>query len=201
MEERKIGNINVNRILVAINVILFFILEILGDTEDAAFLYRYGAMHPGAVLLEGEWYRLFTCMFLHFGIQHLGNNMILLFFLGDYLEDMLGHTKYLLLYLLSGFSGSVVSMVFLLKQQEYVVSAGASGAVYGVIGALLYVVLRNKGRLENLTVGRLFFMIILSLYHGFTATGIDNFAHMGGLISGFLLSVLLYRKRWREFYG
>ena len=191
----KIWKINVNQIIVVVNILVFLSLEIIGDTENAMFLYEHGAMHPVGVFKEGEWYRLFTCMFLHFGIHHLGNNMILLFFLGNQLEDMVGHIKYLILYVLSGLSGSIVSMICMIKQQEYAVSAGASGAVYGVIGALLYVVIRNKGRVKDLTIGRFLFMLVLSLYHGFTATGVDNFAHIGGLISGFLLCIVLYRKK------
>lgn len=184
-----------NKAFVILNILIFFILELLGDTESGAFMYQYGAMYPDAVIADGQWYRLFTCMFMHFGIEHLGNNMLILFFLGDNLERALGHIKYVIIYLLSGLGGSVLSMIFMIKTQNYAVSGGASGAIFGVIGALIYVLFRNKGRLEDLTARQVVFMALLSLYHGFTAKGVDNIAHVGGLISGFLLSVLLY---WRK---
>lgn len=177
------------------NILVFLVLEWLGDTESAAFMYDHGAMYPDAVLYGGEWYRIFTCMFLHFGIRHLGNNMLILFFLGDNLERALGHMKYVFLYLLSGMAGSILSLVYMTCSGDYAVSGGASGAIFGVIGALIYIVIRNRGRLEDLTAGRLIFMAALSLYYGFTAEGIDNFAHVGGLVSGLLLAVLLYRKK------
>lgn len=184
-----------NKIIVAINIIVFLILEWLGDTESSMFMYEHGAMFPEAVLAEQEWYRLFTCMFIHFGIQHLGNNMLILFFLGDNLERAMGHVKYLMVYILSGLCGSCLSMMHMVQSGDYAVSGGASGAIFGVIGALIYVVVRNRGKLEELTTKRLILMAALSLYHGFTASGVDNLAHIGGIVSGFILAVLLYRKK------
>lgn len=184
-----------NKIVVIFNILIFFVLEWMGTPQSATFMYEHGAMYPDAVMVDGEWYRLFTCMFMHFGIEHLGNNMLILFFLGDNLERAVGHVKYLLIYILSGLGGSVLSMLFMIRSQEYAVSGGASGAIFGVVGALIYIVIRNKGRLEDLTTRQLVFMAILSLYHGFTATGVDNFAHIGGLVCGFLLAVLLYWKK------
>ena len=184
-----------NKIMVIINILIFLGLEWIGTPQSAAFMYNNGAMYPETVMEAGEWYRLFTCMFIHFGIEHLGNNMLILFFLGDNLERAVGHIKYLMIYILSGLGGSLLSMLFMIRSQDYAVSGGASGAIFGVVGALIYIVIRNKGRLEDLTTKQLIFMAVLSLYHGFTATGVDNFAHIGGLVSGFVLSVLLYWKK------
>ncbi len=184
-----------NKAIVVINIIVFLALEVLGDTESGAFMYAHGAMYPDVVLLDGQWYRLFTCMFIHFGMRHMMNNMVILFFLGDNLERALGHVKFVVLYLLSGLCGSGLSLFFMIHTGDYAVAGGASGAIFGVIGALIYIVVRNRGKLEDLTAKRLIFMAALSLYYGFTATGIDNLAHIGGLISGFLLAVILYRKK------
>ncbi len=184
-----------NKIIVGANILIFLALDLAGDTESAVFMYDHGAMYPEAVWGAGEWYRLITCMFLHFGIHHLANNMLILFFLGEYLERSMGHIKYALLYIGSGLGGSLLSMLFMIRNQEAAVSAGASGAVFGVIGALIFIALRNKGKLGDLTFRRLVFMAVLSLYHGFTASGVDNMAHIGGLVCGFLLSGLLYRKK------
>lgn len=184
-----------NKALVALNLIVFVILEFLGDTEDATFLFEHGAMFPDAVLAQGEWYRLFSCMFLHFGIRHLGNNMVVLFCLGDIMERTMGHVKYVILYLLSGLCGSLLSMEIMLRTGDYAVSAGASGAIFGVIGGLIYVLARNRGRLGDLTAQRLIVMAALSLYLGFTSSGVDNYAHLGGLLAGMALGALLYRKK------
>lgn len=183
-----------NKIVVILNILIFFILEWIGTPQSAEFMYDYGAMYPEAVLADGEWYRLFTCMFLHFGIEHLGNNMLILFFMGDNLERAVGHLKYVIIYLLSGLGGSILSMLFMIQSQNYAVSGGASGAIFGVVGAMIFIVIRNKGRLEDLTTKQLVFMAVLSLYHGFSASGVDNFAHIGGLVSGFLLAIIFYRK-------
>ncbi len=184
-----------NKVIVALNVLVFFVLDLMGDTESGSFMYAHGAMFPDAVLADGEWYRLVTCMFVHFGIRHVANNMLILFFLGDNLERALGHVKYVILYLLSGLGGSVCSLLYMARTGDYAVSGGASGAIFGVIGALIYIVVRNRGRLEDLTANRLIFMAVLTLYYGFTATGVDNLAHVGGLVSGILLGLLLYRKK------
>ncbi len=184
-----------NKVIVALNVLVFLVLDLMGDTESGSFMYGHGAMFPDAVLVDGEWYRLITCMFVHFGIRHVANNMLILFFLGDNLERVLGHVKYVVLYLLSGLGGSALSLIYMVRTGDYAVSGGASGAIFGVIGALIYIVVRNRGRLENLTARRLIFMAVLSLYYGFTATGVDNLAHVGGLVCGFLLAILLYRKK------
>lgn len=184
-----------NKVLIALNIIIFLVLEFQGDTEDATFMFDHGAMYPVEVLVDGQWYRLLSCMFLHFGIRHLGNNMLVLFFLGDNLERALGHVRYVILYLISGLGASLLSLVMMLRTGDFAVSAGASGAIFGVMGGLIYVLVRNHGQLEDLTAKKLIFMAALSLYFGFTSTGVDNYAHLGGLLSGILLAVLLYRKK------
>lgn len=190
-----------NKVIVALNILIFVVLEFMGETENARFMYDHGAMYPTALLADHEWYRLFTSVFIHFGIRHVANNMLILFFLGDNLERALGHVKYVILYLLCGLGGNICSMWYMLRSQDYAVSGGASGAIFGVIGALIYIVVRNRGRLEDLSANRLIFMAVLSLYYGFTSTGVDNMAHVGGLASGFLLAMLLYRKKSSVDYG
>ena len=184
----------VNGLLIALNVLFFLYLEITGSSEDAYFMYTKGAMYAPAVLEDGEYYRLLTAVFMHFGINHIVNNMLVLFVLGDNLERALGKIKYLLFYLLCGVGANAVSMLFDMGQQTHAVSVGASGAIFGVIGGLLYAVLVNRGRLEDLSSSQLIIMIIFSLYFGFTSTGVDNVAHVAGLVIGIVLAMLLYRK-------
>ena len=183
----------VNIGLIILNVLYFLYLEIAGSSEDVVFMYENGAMLAPAVLEDGEYYRLLTAVFMHFGIDHIINNMIVLFALGDNLERALGHVKYLLLYLFCGVGANWISMM-MGSPDSMVVSAGASGAVFGVVGGLFYAVLINRGQLEDLSTRQLLVMIVLSLYLGFTESGVDNVAHIGGLILGILAGVLLYRK-------
>ncbi len=195
------GKAYVNRLLMALNVLAFLYLEIAGSSEDAYFMYTKGAMLAPAVLEGGQYYRLFTALFMHFGINHLINNMLVLFVMGEPLERALGHGRYLILYLTSGIGANIISML-LREPDSMVISAGASGAIFGVIGGLLYLVTANKGKMEDLSTRQLVIMIAFSLYFGYTSTGVDNTAHISGLIFGFLLGMLLYRrpighKTWR----
>lgn len=178
-----------NLILVLLNIGVYLVLEIMGDTLDAEFMFAHGAMYPPAVLMRGEWYRLLTSAFLHFGMPHLINNMVLLICLGSYLERAFGKVRYLLLYLGSAVGSSLISLVHMMKTGDLAVSAGASGAVFGNIGALLFLVLLYRGKFEDLTLKRFLLMMALSLYYGFSTAGVDNAAHVGGLLVGFVLAI------------
>ena len=182
-------------ILIAVNVAVFFILSLFGDTEDPAFMLRHGAMYEEYVIRGREYYRLFTCLFLHFGIQHLLNNMVMLGALGWNLEREIGKVRFLIIYLVSGIAGNILSMYMNIIHDEQVVSAGASGAIFGLMGALVYVVIVNRGRLGRLSGRGMLILVFLSLYFGLTSSGVDNWAHIGGLISGFILAVILYRRK------
>lgn len=183
----------VNGLLIALNVLFFLYLEITGSSENVYFMYTKGAMSAPTVLEDGEYYRLLTAMFMHFGIRHIMNNMLVLFVLGDNLERALGHVKYLIFYLLCGIGSNWVSMMAH-STDTMTVSAGASGAIFGVVGGLLYVVTANKGRLEDLSTRQLVIMIFFSLYLGYTSTGVDNTAHLSGLVIGIVLAIILYHR-------
>ena len=184
--------------LIALNAAVFIFLSFRGMTEDAYYMLQNGAMYV-PLLKEGEYYRLFTSIFLHFGFSHLVNNMLMLGVMGWQLELVLGKLKFLLLYFAAGLCGNLLSAFAEIRTGEYAVSAGASGAIFGIIGALLYIALRNHGRIGTVSGQGILLMIALTLYYGFTSSGVDNFAHIGGLAAGFLLSVLLYRKKDPEF--
>lgn len=184
----------VNGGLIALNIVYFLYLEMTGSSEDTMFMLDHGAMFAPFVLEGGEYYRLFTSIFMHFGIRHIANNMLVLFVLGDNLERAVGSIKYLIFYLLCGAGANVVSMYLGIHDPVQAVGAGASGAIFGVIGGLLYAVLVNKGRLEDLSTSQLVVMIVFSLYFGFISTGVDNVAHIAGLVIGIILALVMYRK-------
>lgn len=181
--------------LIVINIAVFFILMLFGDTEDGGFMLEHGAMYEPYVVEGHEYYRIFTCLFLHFGITHLLNNMVLLGALGWNLEQEIGKIRFLIIYFVSGIGGNILSLLYDLRLEQPAVSAGASGAIFGLMGALLYVVIANRGRLGRLSGRGMLFMVVLSLYFGLTSSGVDNLAHIGGLIAGFLLAVILYRRK------
>lgn len=183
----------VNWILIAANVLFFLYLELAGSSEDIYFMYTKGAMFAPAVLEEKEYYRLITAMFMHFGIHHIVNNMLVLFVMGEQLEKLLGHVKYLIFYLACGVGSNWLSMIQKAADSG-IVSAGASGAIFGVIGGLLYAVIVNKGTLGELSTRQLAVMILFSLYFGYTSTGVDQAAHISGLLLGVLFGIVFYRR-------
>ena len=188
-----------NLILVAITVFAFFVMQFWEKSitegtfygHTTAFLLQHGALY-GPSIRQGEWYRLVTHMFLHGDIWHLGNNMLILFCLGNALEHYVGKILYVSIYFLSGILAGLGSVVY---NTTSTVSVGASGAVFGVVGAMAWLVLKNIGRLEGFTGSRMLMFILLSVYAGFADQRVDNAAHVVGLISGFLLAMLLCRKR------
>ncbi|MDD6481007.1 MAG: rhomboid family intramembrane serine protease [Lachnospiraceae bacterium] len=194
MQQGKIKKPFITAIFVIINVAVYLILEILGDTNDAAFMVEKGAIWP-PYIMEGQYWRLLTATFMHFGFEHILNNMLILVCAGVILEDALGHIKYLLFYVISGLGGSILSYLQMCYSGDYAVSAGASGAIFGIIGGLLWIVIRHKGRYETLTGKGLLFMIVISLYYGVRSGDVDNWGHLGGLLMGFLMGIILYRKR------
>lgn len=184
--------------LIVVNVAVFIFLSFGGMTEDAYYMLQNGAMYL-PLLQQGEYYRMFTSIFLHFGFSHLVNNMLMLGVMGWQLELVIGRIKFLIIYFAAGLGGNVLSALAELRTGDYAVSAGASGAIFGIIGALLYIAVRNHGQIGNVSGQGILIMVALTLYYGFTSSGVDNFAHIGGLAVGFVLAVLLYRKRDEEF--
>lgn len=179
-------------ILVAANIIVFIILEIMGDTNDGTFMLYNGAMNPRLVLFQGEWYRLFTATFMHFGIEHLANNMLLLFLLGQMFEEAVGPVRYLGIYLGSGLAGSFLSFLYMCLMGKNDIVAGASGGIFGIVGGMLIVVMVNRGKYNGISTKRMLFMALLTLYFGFAFAGIDNAGHLGGVITGFALTFITY---------
>ena len=181
--------------LVAINVIVFLICTFSGD-----MLYNKGELDVMSVLVGRQYGRIVWAMFLHAGIEHLFNNMVILFFLGAMIEKVTGHISFLALYFLSGIGGNLCSLLAKLLQMDYSASVGASGAIFGLDGVLLAWILLDRHSMPDVTPKRVILMIALSLYSGFTAQNIDNAAHVGGLVTGFLAGLLLcaLRKHIRQ---
>ncbi len=149
----------------------------------------------GPLTTHGEWWRLITALFVHFGMIHLLFNMLALAAFGSLSERLLGITSFVFIYFVSGIAGNLVSITL----RPSVDSAGASGAIFGILGALLAVYWRNKRALHFAMVrseGTWVFMFAsLALLNGFLNRGVDNAAHLGGLLTGLLLGFTLFRAR------
>lgn len=183
----------VNIGIVILNILYFvFIIAVNKDyfaVYNTDIMLKMGASSYEAIM-QGEWYRIVASIFMHFGISHLMNNMALLTYVGCELEKRIGSLPYALLYLMSGIIGNLISL-WHYRQVDDLVSAGASGAIFGVIGALFVVLLVDHSHTQNLSPGRLLLMAGITIYYGLTTVGVDNAAHIGGLISGIIDGFLL----------
>ena len=181
--------------VIAVNIIVFAVMSIFGNTLDAQYMAEHGAMYPPYVAENGQYWRLFTSMFMHFGLMHILNNMVMLGAVGRIVEIAMGHVRFLIVYIAAGICGSVLSYVVMLHNNDYAVSAGASGAIFGMVGALVWIVIVNRGFYEGISRQQVIFMVILMIYYGVSTSGVDNWDHLGGLAGGFIISIVLYRKK------
>ena len=194
----KGNGMNITVSLIIINVIIYLILEFLGSTENVSLMMQYGAVYPPFITEKGEYWRFFTATLMHFGFEHLLSNMVMLAAAGPLLERALGKIKYTLLYFLAGIGGCVLSYLQMMYSNDYAVAAGASGSIYGIVGALAWILVLHKGRYESLTGKRMIFMIFMSLYYGMSTGDVDNWGHIGGFLMGFLISIIFYRRNTKE---
>ena len=184
--------------LIAVNLVVSFLAEaVSGSTLRTDVLTLWGGASV-SLISGGQYWRLFTAMFLHSGIRHLLNNMLLLYLMGSVLEDQLGRVRCLILYLTSGVLANAICWRLYVLQDRNVVSVGASGAIFGVMGGILWIILRCRGRVEGLTLRQMLILLAFSLYFGFTSPDVANAAHLAGLAIGFLMAVPLYRHHKRE---
>lgn len=187
----------ITAILIAINVIIFLGMEIIGDTESTQFLYEHGAMYWPDVFEGGEWYRLITHMFVHSGAEHLLNNMFMLGILGYQIEKDYGPVKYLITYFVCGIGGAVVSALVEMNRGEAVVSIGASGAVFGIFGVMLVMIFKNRRQMGQVSAPRLILLFILMVF-GNMEEGVDWMAHLGGAMLGVIIAFILYRPKYNK---
>ena len=175
--------------LIAANVIWFIVLAAGGDVTDPSYMVAHGASYSPLIFEQFQYWRLFTNIFMHFGISHLVGNMIYLGVFGYSIERAMGHIRYLLLYLLAGFGSSVVSAAYYMATDANTVSAGASGAIYGLIGATIYLMVKKRGRMRSSVLWlRIGIILIFLFYSNFINTGVDAVAHAAGFVFGIILA-------------
>lgn len=176
----------VTYIIMAICIILFILMELSGGSTNSQILLKYGA-NLDVLVKNGEYYRLFTCIFLHVGIMHLLCNMYSLYIIGREVENLFGKIKYIIIFILSGIFGSIMSLAF----THNTISAGASGAIFGLLGALLYFGMHYRTYLGEAIKRSIIPIIVVNLIIGFFAEGIDLAAHIGGLVGGVLVAMMV----------
>jgi membrane associated rhomboid family serine protease len=177
----------VTKALIAINVAVYLaqLGTGSGSTTLAGSIYVHGALY-GPAVAHGDWWRLITGGFLHANFFHLGMNMLILWLVGASLEEMLGRGRYVLLYFVSLLAGSAGALL----QAPSSPTVGASGAIYGLFGALLVLEYFATGQIVG---GQAFGLIAINLVISFTFNGISWGGHIGGLVGGILGTVILAR--------
>ncbi|MCK6404571.1 MAG: rhomboid family intramembrane serine protease [Rhodocyclaceae bacterium] len=192
--QERIPGIPATRALIAANLLVFVAMLFSGAGlwhSPNGVQLAWGA-NFGPATQDGEWWRLASAMFLHFGALHLGLNMWALWDGGQWVERMYGHARFLALYLAAGLAGNLASTVFHAGQA---VSGGASGAIFGLYGALLAYLWLRRRELHPQEFRWLFGFALafsaLTIAFGLVVTGIDNAAHLGGFVTGILLGIAL----------
>lgn len=183
----------VNYTIIGLNILVFlWELKMIGSSfltngADTQQLFQLGGMQT-LTYNAGQHYRLWSSMFLHASVTHILGNMGSLIFVGNILEDLIGHVRYLLVYLLSGVGSAYLSLLFL---NPNTVSVGASGAVFGVTGCLLIVTMFRYSNWKNGVVTALLYTIFINLGVSIIDPSINLYAHLGGLITGIFCGFLI----------
>lgn len=171
--------------ILAINILIFILTELAGGSTNRDVLIEFGAK-DNLLIWSGEYWRLLTPIFLHIGISHLIFNSWALYVFGPTVEMMFGKIKFIIIYLIAGLTGSILSVIMTPS-----LSAGASGAIFGLMGAMFYFSYHFRHIINRNFVINLLLMLGINIFFGFTTPGIDNYAHLGGLTGGLLTSAVL----------
>jgi membrane associated rhomboid family serine protease len=172
--------------LVGLNVLVYLVTvyQGVGVAEPGGKLFDEGALVGAKIYADGDWYRLATAMFLHASLLHLALNMLVLYWCGTVVERALGTWRFLLIYFVSGIAGSAGALLF---SSPFAVTVGASGAIYGIFGALLILEYRATGSLAGPALG----LIVVNLALSFVIPNISWGGHVGGLVGGTLATLAL----------
>lgn len=182
----------VGKVIIGINVAVFAVMSLLSGNPNGASgpVYEQGALF-GPLVAQGEWWRVFTGAFLHSGVLHLGMNMLLLWFLSQEMEPVLGRLRFALLYVTSLVGGSLGVLII----SPLSPTVGASGAVFGLMGGLIVLQLRARQNPWNSGIGGL---VLINLVLTFAIPGISIGGHIGGLLAGAAAGALLQPTRWPQ---
>ncbi|MBU3828433.1 MAG: rhomboid family intramembrane serine protease [Candidatus Lactobacillus pullistercoris] len=182
--------------LVFICIIMFIVETVAGGSENLTTLLKFGAMNDVAVAAGHQWWRLFTAQFLHIGIWHLVSNIVMIYYMGMIIEPILGHSRFLFVYLLSGVGGNLLSFAL---GNDKTIAAGASTALFGLFGAVLSLAMMHRNNPFIVYAGKQAFVLaVINLFLDLFMPNIDIFGHLGGLISGALLTIIFGDKTGKK---
>lgn len=183
----KSKNTYITYFLMLFNAVIFIVMSILGkDVSLSERLIAFGANSRGYIIFEKQYWRLLSAVFLHVDLMHLFYNSFSLFLFGTRVEKYMGKWKFIAIYLVSGVFGNILSVLF-----NSGISAGASGAIYGLLGAVLALTQQTNRRVDNLSFYIVLALMVSGLMFGFVTPGIDMFAHIGGLLAGYGIGFML----------
>ena len=187
--------------IIALNILVYLVTHYTNAFGGEEAMLEKGALSWYYVVESKEYYRILTSVFMHANWSHLFNNMLVLLFVGGNLERAAGKIKYLFIYFGAGIIAGIASISYNMWKEyanvsieNMTISIGASGAIFGIVGAILFIVIINRGRLQEISTTQMVMFVILTLYSGIVNSNIDQAAHIGGFIGGLLLAILLYRK-------
>jgi rhomboid protease GluP len=177
--------------LVIINLIMYLLCVYMSHIVGDFYLESKLSINLSAIYNNHEYYRLLSSMFIHFGFMHLFGNMIILVALGARIEAILGKLNYILVYIATGFVAAFASYVHCFYNHTYDYAAGASGAIFGLLGVLVAVALANRGKVKDLSLMNMILLTIITIVDGYMSEGIDNIAHIAGFVAGLVAGALL----------
>lgn len=183
-------------------IILFLVFigeTLLGGSTNINTLIKMGGENNQLIAFKGQWWRLFTAQFLHIGWLHLASNAVMIYYLGQYMEPMLGHIRFLFVYLLSGIGGNLLSFGL---GSDATVSAGASTALFGLFGALIAIYLANRKSGPVAELGKqAIALAVINIGLDLFAPEIDILGHIGGLFAGFFLEIIFGSRSLRNYHN
>lgn len=191
----NINNFNLERLsqskvtsgLMLINIVVFVLMSLTGGSENIENLIRFGA-NAKPLVADGQWWRLFTASFIHIGFFHIMFNMYFLYNLGPVFERLYGHGAFLLIYLISGIFGNLLSFAF---GSAYSVSAGASTSLYGMLGLAIGMMFVYKDDEIIRSFGSSFIsVVVINVIYSFLSPRVGILGHAGGFIAGFALAAI-----------
>ncbi|GER69555.1 hypothetical protein BpJC7_08580 [Weizmannia acidilactici] len=179
-------------VFLAVQIAVFIMMTLFGGTQNTENLIRFGAKY-NPLIIDGQYWRLITPVFIHIGIMHLLMNSLSLYYIGPLVERIYGIWRFAWIYLFAGFSGCLASFLF-----SSSISAGASGAIFGLFGALLYIGTAYRDLFFRTMGSSVIMLVVINLIFGFSVSGVDNFGHLGGLFGGFLAAAIVHFPKRRR---